>query len=164
MTDPVPATPEEPLDPAVLRIQKRVTRLMLIAGLTLGIGLLTIFGAIIYRLATYGDKSPAVEVISPVPAAAPATPPATVVEATPNTPAESAPVPAAPTPAAGASAEVEKAIANTKAVLPARAWLVSASISGDRVLLAYEHANGSTIFTVDAGTLQITGRLDLKPE
>ncbi len=177
MTDPAPdATSEKPLDPAVLRIQKRVNRLMLIAALTFGIGLVTVLGAIIYRLATFPDKSSVTEVIPPTPAAAPiapaaavaTTPPVQIVQATPSDP------PAAPSasgeataPAAAAPTSwpaVAKAMENVKAVLPARAWLVSASISGDRIVLAYEHANGTTMFVVDANTLEITGRLDLKPQ
>lgn len=168
MTHPAPDdTSEKPLDPAVLRVQKRVTRLMLIAALTFGIGLVTVLGAMIYRLSTYPDKSQAAEVIPPAPAAAPAapatavaaTPPAQVVETAPSDPAAAT---SPPTPAA--SPVVAKAMENVKAVLPARAWLVSASISGDRIVLAYEHANGTTMFIIDANTLEITGRLDLKAE
>ena len=43
---------EKPLDPAVLRVQARLRRLMLIAGLTLGLGLIAVFAAILYRIAT----------------------------------------------------------------------------------------------------------------
>ena len=166
MTDPVADdTSEKPLDAAVLRIQKRVTRLMLIAGLTLGIGLLTVFGAIIYRLATFPDKSQASEVVSPVPQAAPGAPAAVVVEMAPSATSEPPAAPATPAPATeAASPSVAKAIENAKAVLPARAWLVSAAIDGNRIVLAYEHVNGTTMFVVDATTLEITGRLDLKPQ
>ena len=160
----------------MLRIQKRVSRLMLIAALTFGIGLVTVLGAIIYRLATFPDKSSAAEVIPPTPAAAliapaaavAATPPVQIVEATPADPPAAPSAPEATTasaaPASASSPAVSKAMENVKGVLPARAWLVSASISGDRIVLAYEHANGTTMFVVDANTLEITGRLDLKPE
>lgn len=41
---------EKPLDPAVARVQERLRRLMLIAGLTLGIGLLAVLAGIVYRI------------------------------------------------------------------------------------------------------------------
>jgi hypothetical protein len=54
---PAFAEDEKPLDPAVLRVQKRLRRLMLIAGLTLGLGILAVFAAILYRIATYDATS-----------------------------------------------------------------------------------------------------------
>jgi hypothetical protein len=47
-----PASDDEdkPLDPVLLRVQARLRRLMLIAGLTLGLGLLAVFVAILYRI------------------------------------------------------------------------------------------------------------------
>ena len=131
MADPTPEdTPEKPLDPAIVRVQARMRGLMLIAGLTLGIGLLAVFAAIIYLVATPSDKGRAA------------------------------------TPAAGAegTARVGQAVEATKAVLPVRAWLVSTAISGERIVLAYEHSGGTTMFVVDATSMEITGRLDLKPE
>jgi hypothetical protein len=50
---------DKPLDPAVLRVQARLRRLMLIAGLTLGLGLLAVFAAIVYRIGGLGQKGPA---------------------------------------------------------------------------------------------------------
>jgi hypothetical protein len=47
------ADDEKPLDPAVIRVQARLRRLMLIAGLTLGLGIVAVFAAILYRIATY---------------------------------------------------------------------------------------------------------------
>jgi hypothetical protein len=45
------AYPDEmPLDPAALRLQARLKRLILISGLTLGIGILAVLAAIIYRI------------------------------------------------------------------------------------------------------------------
>ena len=49
---------EKPLDPAVARVQAKLQRLMLIAGLTLGIGILAVFLAIIYRITAADDKTP----------------------------------------------------------------------------------------------------------
>lgn len=49
---------EKPLDPAVERVQRRLRRLMLISGLTLGLGIFAVFAAIIYRLFTYAPAAP----------------------------------------------------------------------------------------------------------
>jgi hypothetical protein len=47
------ADPDEtPLDPAALRIQARLRRLILISGLTLGVGIFAVLIAIVYRIAT----------------------------------------------------------------------------------------------------------------
>jgi steroid delta-isomerase len=43
---------EKPLDPAVAQVETRVRRLMLIAGLTLGLGIFAVFAAILYRIVT----------------------------------------------------------------------------------------------------------------
>jgi hypothetical protein len=40
---------EPPLDPVLLRVQARLRRLMLIGGLTLGVGIAAVFIAIVYR-------------------------------------------------------------------------------------------------------------------
>lgn len=51
MANPTPQQNDEtPLDPEVARIERRVRRLMLIAGLTLGLGIVAVFGAILYRI------------------------------------------------------------------------------------------------------------------
>lgn len=42
----------------MLRVQAKMRRLMLIAGLTLGVGILAVFVAILYRIAGSGDKAP----------------------------------------------------------------------------------------------------------
>jgi hypothetical protein len=47
---------DKPLDPAMERVQRKLRRLMLVAGLTLGIGLLAVFAGIIYRIATVDHK------------------------------------------------------------------------------------------------------------
>lgn len=58
---------EKPLDPAVLRVQARLRRLMLIAGLTLGLGIVAVFAAILYRIATHDATSaPAMTTAVPV--------------------------------------------------------------------------------------------------
>jgi hypothetical protein len=49
---------EKPLDPAMLHVQAKMRRLMLIAGLTLGVGILAVFGAILYKIVLAGDKAP----------------------------------------------------------------------------------------------------------
>ena len=59
---------EKPLDPAVERVQRRLRRLGLISGLTLGLGMFAVFGAIVYRLTTGGASAP------PPPAAGAAAP------------------------------------------------------------------------------------------
>jgi hypothetical protein len=41
---------EKPIDPAFLRMQARLRRLVLIGGLTLGLGIFAVFGAILYRI------------------------------------------------------------------------------------------------------------------
>jgi hypothetical protein len=53
MADPYDDTDEKPLDPQVAQVQQRLRRLMLISGLTLGLGILFVFLAIVYRLVTY---------------------------------------------------------------------------------------------------------------
>ncbi len=58
---------ERPLDPAVLQVQARLRRLMLIAGLTLGLGIFAVFAAILYRIVTYDATSaPAVAEGTPI--------------------------------------------------------------------------------------------------
>ncbi len=99
------------------RVQARLRRLLLIAGLTLGIGILAVFAGIIYRLSTFGDKVP------PAPA---------------------------------------QATVSAEAAIPAGARLVSSNLDGNRIVLTYEHAGGTTLIVVDARSLAIVGRLDLK--
>ena len=43
---------EKPLDPAMARVQAKLRRLLLIAGLTLGLGILAVFAAILFRTVT----------------------------------------------------------------------------------------------------------------
>jgi hypothetical protein len=59
MADPSDSADDRPLDPEVLRVQQRLRRLMLISGLTLGLGILFVFLAIVYRIATHeGSATP----------------------------------------------------------------------------------------------------------
>jgi hypothetical protein len=44
-----PDDDDKPLDPALLRVQARLRRLMLIAGLTLGLGIVAVLAAVLYR-------------------------------------------------------------------------------------------------------------------
>jgi hypothetical protein len=60
-------------DPALVRVQVRLRRLMLIAAVTLSVGLLAVFGALLYRIVGFNATQAVV-----VPAPAPAT--ATVAE------------------------------------------------------------------------------------
>jgi hypothetical protein len=61
----------KPLDPAVIKVEQRLRRLMLIGGLTLGIGILAVLGAIVYRITTAAGKVlPAAPMEAKVPAGA----------------------------------------------------------------------------------------------
>ena len=54
------ADPDDtPLDPAQLRLQARLRRLILIAGLTLGIGIFAVLAAIVYKLTAIPTAAPA---------------------------------------------------------------------------------------------------------
>ncbi|HET7716103.1 MAG TPA: hypothetical protein VFK86_10795 [Bauldia sp.] len=119
MTDPYDEQGEKPLDPEVARVQQRLRRLMLISGLTLGLGILAVFLAIVYRLVTWESGG---------------TPVATV---------EGAAVPTVSPSALG---------------LPADARLVSTSLDGDRVALAYEDSGGSTIVVFDLDRMVVVSR------
>ena len=56
---------EKPLDPAMLRVQARLRRLILISGLTLGIGIIAVFGAVLYRTFTFAPVvAPATAVVN----------------------------------------------------------------------------------------------------
>lgn len=54
MLEPREHEVEPPLDPAVLRVQARLRRLMLVGMLTLGVGLFAVLAAVIYRISTSG--------------------------------------------------------------------------------------------------------------
>lgn len=130
---------------------------MLIAGLTLGLGILAVFFAIIYRINASGDK----DVVPAAPVAA--VPPASIAppgEAAPATPA----VPAA-APAAASLLGEKKAAAlkEAKAVVPADARLMASTVAGDRIVLTYDHFAGTLVLIFDPETLELVGRLDIEP-
>ncbi|MEJ0013658.1 MAG: hypothetical protein WDM94_13780 [Bauldia sp.] len=58
---------DKPVDPTFLRVQARLRRLMLIGGLTLGLGIIAVFAAILYRIATYDTTGKAVAPDAAVP-------------------------------------------------------------------------------------------------
>lgn len=58
MAGPTDEDREAPLDPAIARVQARLRTMMLIAGGTLGIGLLAVFVAIAFRVAKSGSDTP----------------------------------------------------------------------------------------------------------
>lgn len=175
---------EKPLDPAMARVQARLQRLMLIAGLTLGVGILAVFLAIIYRITSADDRAPVV-----------ADAPATVVEAEAETaPANTADVESEPeTVAAPATTEssaaepvatlppvavlpppeaeagstapgTAAAMLAVEASIPADSRLVASTVAGGRIVLTYDHFGGTIVLVVDPDTLQVVGRLDLKHE
>jgi hypothetical protein len=205
MVDPVPEKAEEkPLDPAVARVQARLQRLMLIAGLTLGLGILAVFGAIVYRITAADDKAEVAssEQVASAPAQIAATPaparlPVPTAEAAPvaEPPQETAlppdpapapvsappeitgqvpvPVPSPRLPLLVTPGQVEvgtvppatdEALLVAQATVPADARLVASTVAGGRIVLTYDHFAGTIVMIVDPETLQVVGRLDLKPE
>jgi hypothetical protein len=157
---------EKPLDPAVARVQARLQRLMLIAGSTLGLGILAVFLAIIYRITAADDKTPvapgaeAPVVTAPETAVPPVSPPAAPVVSLPPLPPE-----APPQAETGSVPEgTEEAMLAAEATVPADARLVASTVAGGRIVLTYDHFAGTMVILVDPSTLRIVGRLDLKPE
>jgi hypothetical protein len=51
-----------------------------------------------------------------------------------------------------------------EASIPADARLVASTVAGGRIVLTYDHFGGTIVIVVDPDTLQVVGRLDLKPE
>jgi type IV secretory pathway VirB10-like protein len=168
---------EKPLDPAVARVQQRLQRLMLIAGLTLGLGILAVFLAIIYRISAIDDKDPAPAApsaavppatIEPAPASTPAPPAqAAAPSAAPpaTTPTLPAPAPAAASalPASPALPDEAKkaALKEAKTKIPADSRLMSSTVAGDRIVLTYEHFAGTLVLLFDPETLEMVGRIDI---
>ena len=142
-------TDEKPLDPAVARVQARLQRLMLIAGLTLGVGILAVFLAIIYRITTSNDKPPDASVAEVV--AAPTLGRVSGEDAGPSQPGSVPP-------------RTGEAMLAVEATIPADARLVASTVAGGRIVLTYEHFAGTIVIIVDPETLQIAGKLDLKSE
>lgn len=158
---------------------------MLIAGLTLGLGILAVFLAIIYRITASDDKAPAVAAGAEVPVATVAAPvsvpvaPVAPVVAPSVTPAV-VPLPPAVAPVTSlpplprenpAQAETgsvpegtKAAMLSAEATVPADARLVASTVAGGRIVLTYDHFAGTIVILVDPETLKIVGRLDLKPQ
>lgn len=120
---------------------------MLIAGLTLGIGILAVFLAIIYRITAREDKAPVVSVAET--AAEQALPP-TSISAPDGIEAGSAPP------------DTAAVILATEDTIPADARLIASTVAGGRIVLTYDHFAGTIVIVVDPQTLQVVGRLDLK--
>jgi hypothetical protein len=177
----------KPLDPAMARVQAKLQRLMLIAGLTLGIGILAVFLAIIYRITAADDKTPVAggatppEVIAEAPSADPPKQQVTANsgdadQSEARTPDESAanaepaslpPVAVEPPPhaeAGSAAPGTPAALLAVEASIPADARLIASTVAGGRIVLTYDHFGGTIVIVVDPDTLQVVGRLDLKPE
>jgi type IV secretory pathway VirB10-like protein len=174
-SDPASDEEEKPLDPEVARVQQRLQRLMLISGLTLGLGILAVFLAIIYRISATDDRvpvpaapsaavppatieaAPLATPASPTPTAAPAPPMATPAPATP-TPAVTPSPPASP----ALSDEDKKAVLKeAKTKVPADSRLMSSTVAGDRIVLTYEHFAGTLVLLFDPETLEMVGRIDI---
>jgi hypothetical protein len=157
---------EKPLDPAVARVQARLQRLMLIAGSTLGLGILAVFLAIIYRITASDDKSPVAPgaevpaIAAPEAAAASASPPPAAPVMLPPLPPE---VPAQAE-AGSVPERTESAMLAAEATVPADARLVASTVAGGRIVLTYDHFAGTIVILVDPSTLKVVGRLDLRPE
>jgi len=178
---------EKPLDPAMARVQAKLQRLMLIAGLTLGIGILAVFLAIIYRITAADDKTPVAggatppEAIAEAPAVDPPKQPVTANfgdgdqseagapdgSAATAEPASLPPVSVEPPPHAevgSVAPGTPEAVLAVEASIPADARLIASTVAGGRIVLTYDHFGGTIVIAVDPDTLQVVGRLDLKPE
>jgi hypothetical protein len=171
---------EKPLDPAVARVQAKLQRLMLIAGLTLGVGILAVFLAIIYRIVAADDKALVVAGEGPPQAVAEAQlaepPTAASEDATQQeggadnataVPPSLPPVAIEP-PAHAESGSVAPrtpaAVLAVETSIPADARLMASTVAGGRIVLTYDHFGGTIVIVVDPDTLQVVGRLDLMPE
>jgi hypothetical protein len=182
---------EKPLDPAVARVQAKLQRLMLIAGLTLGIGILAVFLGIIYRITAADDKTlvaageASPEAIAEAPAVETPKEPVTAASAdaaqqeasagmgipdeseAAAEPASLPPVAVEPPPHAEAGSVAPgtpAAVLAVEASIPADARLIASTVAGGRIVLTYDHFGGTIVIVVDPDTLQVVGRLDLKPE
>ena len=122
---------------------------MLIAGLTLGLGILAVFLAIIYRISAMDDKAPPQAAPIVAEAGAPL-PPTTVDAPAPIMPESSTPPPA-------------RAMINAEATVPADARLVASTVAAGRIVLTYENFSGTIVILVDPESLEVVGRLDVKP-
>lgn len=122
---------------------------MLIAGLTLGFGILAVFFAIIYRITTTNDR-PQLASNAEVSAASGGT---SVLDGDRGG--------AEPSPMAAGAGE---AMVIVEATIPTDARLVASTVAGGRIVLTYDHFGGTIVMVVNPETLQIVGRLELKSE
>ena len=120
---------------------------MLIAGLTLGVGILAVFLAIIYRITAREDKAPVVSVADS--AVEQALPPTSIT--TPEG-----------IEAGSAPPRTAAAMLATEDTVPADSRLIASTVAGGRIVLTYDHFAGTIVIVVDPQTLQVVGRLDLK--
>jgi hypothetical protein len=67
MTNPSFDDDDKPLDPSVKRVETRVRRLILIAGLTLGLGIIAVFAAILYRIVNLDTTVKAISLDAAIP-------------------------------------------------------------------------------------------------
>lgn len=120
---------------------------MLIAGLTLGVGILAVFLAIIYRITAREDKAPVVSTSEPV---AERLLPPTSITVPEGIEAGSAPP------------RTEAAVLAVEDSIPADARLIASTVAGGRIVLTYDQFAGTIVIVVDPESLKAVGRLDLK--
>lgn len=131
---------------------------MLIAGLTLGLGIVAVFLAIIYRINATDDKAPEpVAPIAAVPVATIAPPAPVAVQPAPV----AAPPSTAPQGAALSEADKQAVLREAQASVPADARLMASTVAGDRIVLTYEHFAGTLVLIFDPETLALVGRLEI---
>ncbi len=135
---------------------------MLIAGLTLGLGIVAVFLAIIYRINAMDDKAP--QPVAPsaaVPTATIAPPPAIVVQVPPAAVAPPTAAQATSQPASLSEADKQAVLREAQASIPADARLMASTVAGDRIVLTYEHFAGTLVLLFDPGTLDLVGRIEI---
>eukprot|EP01037_Dinobryon_pediforme_P021756 gene21756-22715_t len=113
---------EKPLDPAVIRVQQRLQRLMLWSRGIMLVGFAALFGVIFYKF--YWIRQ----------------------------------TPAAATATGTAATPVSASLA-----MPDGGHVVASRLDGNRLLLTIDGLKGSTVLVLDADTLQVLRRLELKP-
>lgn len=109
--------PEKPLDAAQLRLQARLTRLLLYSGGIMVLGLVAVFAAILYRV-NRPEARPTLDPAKP-------------------------------------------ALIETVA-LPAGGRVIASRLDGTTLVLTAEHPGGTTVLLVDALSLKVLRRLELK--
>ena len=132
MSSQTDVTQEIPPDPTLLRLQKRIRRLALIGGLTLGIGVAAVLFAIIYRFLIL-DPTPVI-----------------------TTPAPVAEIPG-PAPANPIVGEITAAAVG----LAADAELVTVTLDGTQMALAFRDGPNLVTVLVDTTTMEVIGRFSV---